>query len=147
MKTRPMILSRYMEGYRKEISPRLRLIYWRANAELAWSLLGICRNRNRAEHIHGLEEKIKTQAEEITRMRLSAEDRNIERKALNILVACDGNCNGAYMADPASVTEEVVWLAERNAERLRHWWKRGGQAAANNYRAECAERNRTKGTA
>lgn len=136
-----MKLSPYMESYRLEVSPRLRLIYWRSSGWLAWSLLAICfrrRTRNRAEHIRGLEEKVARQALEISNMQRSAKSRNAERMALNLLVACDGQCNRAYMADPSQVTDEVVRLAERNATRLRHWWNRGGQAAAEAYRGKFA---------
>jgi len=72
-------------------------------------------------------------------MQLSAEYHNTRAKALNILVACDGPCNAAYMDDPSLVTEDVVRTAERNAERLRHWWDRGGQAASEAYRAKWAK--------
>ncbi len=85
------------------------------------------------EHIRRLEAKCAAQASEITNMRLQAEHRNRERRALNILVACDGPCNRAYMDDPTQVDEEVVRITVHNALRLLHWWRRGGQPAADAY--------------
>ena len=60
--------------------------------------------------------------------------KNKKMKALNILVACDGPCNQSYMDNPYDVDEEVIEIAERNLERLKHWWSRGGQQAADLYR-------------
>ncbi len=85
-------------------------------------------------HILILEEKLRRQAGEIRNMQLDAERRNVERKALNILVACDGPCNRAYMDDPSKVTYEVVRSVHINANRLISWWNRGGVKARDAYR-------------
>lgn len=135
-------MNEWMNDWRRDKSAVLRAAYWRARAGMAESVVAICfrrRTRNRAEHIRGLEAKIQGQAEQIRQMQLSAEYHNMERKALNILVACDGPCNSPYMDDPSVVTEAVVKMVERNAARLRRWWDRGGQAACEAYRRHVAE--------
>jgi len=117
-------------------NPALRGLYWRLRSMAVEAVLRICfrrKSRNRAEHIRGLETKCARQAEEITEMRLQAEFRNSERRALNILVACDGPCNRAYMDDPSSVDEDVVRIAVYSTLRLLHWWRRGGQGGADAY--------------
>ena len=119
------------------MKPYTSIYYWRGRAWIAETILSICfdsKTRNRAEHIRGLEEKVKRQAEEIRNMQLSAELQNVRAKALNILVACDGPCNAHYMEDPSLVTQEVVDSVNRNAERLNHWWNRDGTAGADTYR-------------
>lgn len=113
------------------------IYYWRGKAWIAEAILNICfdsKTRNRAEHIRGLEEKVKRQAEEIRSMQISAESNNIRAKALNILVACNGPCNAHYMEDPSLVTQEVVDSVNRNAERFNSWWNRGAEAGADAYR-------------
>ena len=115
----------------------VKIEYWRCRALICEGILKICfrkKNRRRAEHIWHLEQKVEKQSREIRLIQLHLEQKNREHKALNILVACDGPCNRAYMDDPSSVDEEVVQLAERNAKRLRHWWNRGGQKAAEEYK-------------
>ena len=67
-------------------------------------------------------------------MRESLEYKNKLLRACNILVACDGPCNKSYMDNPYDIDEDVVKLAEGNALRLRHWWNRGGQQAADLYK-------------
>ncbi len=121
----------------KARGPWATMYYWKIRARILGIILSICfrsKTRNRAEHIRGLEQKIKYQAREIRNMQLSAESKNIRAKALNILVACDGPCNAHYMDDPSLVTQEVVDSVNRNAERLNHWWNRGGTAGADAYR-------------
>ena len=138
---------KYVESYRREASPRLQLFYWWASARLAWSLLRICfrpRSQNRAEHIHNLEEKLARQAKEIDDMRRQAECKNIEMKAMNLLVACDGPCNRDLMDDPSQVTLEVVENCEYVTKRLRHWWDRGGVAAKEAYRNKLLKNGATK---
>lgn len=113
--------------------------YWRGRAWILKAVLNICfdsQTRNRAEHIRGLEQKVKRQAGEIRSMQESAEANNIRAKALNILTACDGPCNAHYMENPSLVTQEVVDSVKRNAERLTHWWSRGGMAGAEAYKAK-----------
>ena len=128
--------DKYLNSWKNDISPRIRSLYWRARANYAELILKICftnRTRNRSEHIRGLEEKVKNQKEEITNMREILEYRNKERKALNILVACDGPCNRAYMENPSDVDQKTVDIIKRNYERFIHWWDRGGQKAADEY--------------
>lgn len=120
------------------------IYYWRGKAWILEAVLNICFNskaRNRAEHIRGLEEKVKRQATEIRNMQLSAESQNIRAKALNILVACSGPCASSYMDDPSQVTQEVVNSVKRNADRLVSWWSMGGQKAADKYHKEFANLN------
>lgn len=117
--------------------PFTSIYYWRGRAWIAEAILNICfdsKTRNRAEHIRGLEEKVKRQAEEIRSMQESAEANNIRAKALNILVACSGPCASSYMDDPSQVTQEVVNSVKRNADRLVSWWSMGGQKAADEYK-------------
>ncbi len=119
------------------MKPYTSIYYWRGRAWIAETILSICfdsKTRNRAEHIRGLEQKIKYQAGEIRNMQLSAEANNTRAKAMNILVACDGPCNAHYMDDPSLVTQEVVDSVNRNAERFNHWWNRGAEAGAEAYR-------------
>ncbi len=123
-------------GWRLSRDSYVRIVYWRTRAYIAEACLKILFNkksRSLVEHLHNLENKCGSQAEEITKMRLVAEERNKERKALNILVACDGNCNRDYMDDPESVDEDVVRNVVWNALRLLHWWRRGGKAGADEY--------------
>jgi len=114
-----------------------KVVYWKSRAhaaELEFRIYAIQKNRKkRTEYLLHLEEKLSKQANEIREMQLILEHRNKERKALNILVACDGPCNRAYMDDPSSVDEKTVKLVVRNAERLIHWWNRGGQKGHEEY--------------
>ncbi len=122
--------------WRSNKSDLIRMVYWRTRAEIAESCLRILfkiKQRNLAEHINDLEQKCKRQAWEITNMREVAEERNKERKALNILVACDGNCNAPYMEDPSQIDEQVIRLVVGNALRLVHWWDRGGMKTRDAY--------------
>jgi hypothetical protein len=98
----------------------------------------------RANHIYYLEEKVRNQAQQITAMQDQLTYKNKLNKALNILVACDGNCNKSYMDNPWDVDEEVIRIAERNFERLKHWWSRGGQQAADLYMKKNDKRNLLK---
>jgi len=121
----------------KPLNNNLRALYWYSRCLCAESVLRICfsyKILRRAQHILHLEEKIKNQAEEITRMREIFEYKNKLLKACNILIACDGPCNKAYMENPYDLDEEIVKLAERNSARLRHWWNRGGQQAFESYK-------------
>lgn len=130
------VKDKWMESWRKDASPRIRAIYWSIRARFAESILRILYNPKlcrHAEHFHYLEEKCRNQAQEITNMKQHLEYKNKLNKALNILVACDGPCNRAYMDNPYDVDEEVIRIAERNLERLKHWWSRGGQQAADLY--------------
>ena len=131
--------DQWLATWRKDASQKIRAIYWRTRARFAETIMRICfrrRTRNRAEHIYCLERKVAAQAENIRSMQRQFEHKNLKMKALNILVACDGHCNRFYMDNPGDVTEDVVKLCEQNALRLRHWWDRGGQVAADRYRAK-----------
>jgi hypothetical protein len=130
------VKDKWMESWKKDISPRIRLIYWQTRARFLETILKICYNSKlcrHAEHIHYIEEKCRNQAEQITDMQEQLTQKNKRMKALNILVACDGNCNRSYMDDPYSIDQEIVDKVKRNYERFMHWWNRGGQQAADLY--------------
>ena len=62
---------------------------------------------------------------EIDHMRQVLERKNRQLDALH-LVWCDGGCPGGvhrYQDEDVLVTEELVAAAERNTERLRHWYE------------------------
>jgi len=127
---------RWIESWRKDKSNRLKMLYWRNRAFYAETILKICfrhKTKNRAEHIRGLEEKVRMQADQIRCMQDTLEHRNIERKALNILVGCDGPCNRPYMEDPSSVTPEVIRMVNWHYSRFTNWCNRGGFEAYQKY--------------
>jgi hypothetical protein len=110
--------------------------YWQNRAWYAEIILKICfrnKTKNRAEHIRGLEQKIANQAHQIQCMQDTLELRNVERKALNILVGCDGPCNKPYMDDPSSVTPEVIRMVDWHYKRFMNWCNRGGFEAHQKY--------------
>lgn len=128
--------DKWIEKWINDPSLQLQKIYWSMRARFAEMILRICFNPKlvrRANHIYYLEEKCRNQAEQITDMQEQLTRKNKKMKALNILVACDGPCNRAYMDNPWDVDEEVIKIAERNLTRLKHWWSRGGQQAADLY--------------
>lgn len=134
-----MKLPEVVERFRRDKFQSMRAYYWRARATLAEAVLAVCigrHDRNLAERIVRLERKLERQRNALASLNAALAERNIERKAMNILVACDGPCNAPYMDDPSQVTEEVVKLAEWNASRLRHWWDRGGMQARAEYLAK-----------
>lgn len=127
----------WMKSWKDNLSPRIRCFYWTARARFAETILKIfvdIKTFHHAEHIYYLEEKIRNQAGEITNIQGCLEDKNRLHKALNILIACDGNCNRSYMDNPELIDENFVKLVERNALRLRHWWDRGGHEKEKEYR-------------
>lgn len=128
--------DRYIETWRKEISPRLRMLYWQARARWAETILKVCfkdRKKKRAEHFALLEDKVKAQAFQIKQMQDRLQYRNKQMKALNILVACNGPCNAPYMDDPSQVDQGVVDIVNYTAKRLNDWWNRGGMKAREEY--------------
>jgi len=130
---------RWIESWRKDKSDRCKMLYWKSRARYAETILKICfrnKTKNRAEHIRGLELKIENQAQQIKDMQDTLELRNIERKALNILVGCDGPCNRPYMEDPSSVTSEVIRMVDWHYKRFMNWCNRGGFDAYQKYRDE-----------
>jgi len=141
------VKDKWMESWKKDASPRIRSIYWSIRARFAESILRILYNPKlcrHAEHFHYLEEKCRNQADQISDMQEQLKRKNKKMKALNILVACDGPCNRSYMDNPYDVDEEVIRIAERNLERLKHWWSRGGQQAADLYMKNNDKRNLLK---
>lgn len=136
-------MTKWEKQLRYDSLASVRCVYWRMRAHAAEAVLRIAfrrRTRNRAEHIRGLEAKVAHLSETVTTMREQAERKNVEMKALNMLVACDGPCNSPWMDDPKAVTENVVFHAQRQARRLYNWWRRGGQGAHERYLARIREK-------
>jgi hypothetical protein len=70
-----------------------------------------------------LREKLRRQAAQIRQMQLVLERKNRELDALHY-VWCDGGCaGGVHRWDNTLITREIVEAAERNARRLRRWYR------------------------
>jgi hypothetical protein len=103
----------------------LQSIYWRERCYLAERLLKhVFTNQEigRAHHIADIEAKLKLLKEQITDLRETAECRNKQLAATNIIACCTGGCLTGIIGDPYKVTEELVVEVERIAERLRSWF-------------------------
>jgi hypothetical protein len=70
-----------------------------------------------------LREKLRRQAVQIRQMQIVLERKNRELDALHY-VWCDGGCpRGVHRWANTLITREIVETAERNAQRLRRWYR------------------------
>lgn len=103
----------------------LQAIYWKDRCILAEYLLKHVftdQEIGRACHIHDLEIKVKELQRQITILRETAEYRNIQLKATNLIVSCTGACKGSTIGSKDEVDEETVCEVELIAKRLRTWY-------------------------
>lgn len=76
-----------------------------------------------ADEVAELREKVRRQAADIRQMQLVLERKNRELDALHY-VWCDGGCyRGVHRWTNTLVTKEMVEAAERQARRLRRWYR------------------------
>ena len=78
-----------------------------------------------AEQARATEDAVTELRRQLTIQRDNNHDRNRALDALHY-VWCDGGCKGGvhrYCGSPDDITEEVVQTVERQAERLRNWFK------------------------
>lgn len=103
----------------------LKAAYWREKCYLAERLLKHVftdQEIGRAHHIADIESKLKILKEQITDLRETAEYKNKQLAATNIIACCTGGCLSGIMGDPHIVTEELVAEVERITKRLRSWF-------------------------